>query len=182
MRIYGITDRTLERLAELLAFPAFSLGFWALYLFCGLTDMADGPVARRTGSANAFGARLDTAADAVFLAAALGKLLPVLAVPGWLWVWLVLIAAIKIGNLLWGFRHGKGLAAAHTARNRRLTGIVLFLLPLTLPWAALRWSAVPVCALATAAAVQEGRVLRGGMPRIPPAGGNGGKQRGGDDL
>ena len=120
MRIYGITDRTPERLAELLAFPAFSLGFWALYLFCGRTDMADGPVTRRTGSANAFGARLDTAADAVFLAAALGKLLPVLA--------------------------------------------------------------VPVCALAAAAAVQEGRGLRGGTPRIPPAGGNGEKQRGGDDL
>ena len=28
----------------LLALPAFSSGFWALYLFCGLTDMADGPV------------------------------------------------------------------------------------------------------------------------------------------
>ena len=75
----------------LLAFPAFSPGFWALYLFCGLTDMADGPVARRTGSASASGARLDTAA------------------------------------------------------------------------------------------VQEGRVLRGGMQPIPPAGEIGGKQRGGDD-
>ena len=48
----------------LLALPAFSSGFWALYLFCGLTDMADGPVARRIGSASVFGARLDTAADA----------------------------------------------------------------------------------------------------------------------
>ena len=144
----------------LLTLPEFSPGFWALYLFCGLTDMADGPVARKTGSASALGAQLDTAADAVFLAAAFGKLLPALTVPGWLWVWLALIAAIKIGNLLWAFRHGKGLVAAHTALNR-LTGLVLFLLPLTLPWVALRQSALPVCVLATAAALQEGKVLRG---------------------
>ena len=144
----------------LLAFPAFSHGFWALYLFCGLTDMADGPVARRTGSASAFGARLDTAADAVFLAAAFAKLLPALTVPGWLWAWLALIAAIKTGNLLWALRHGKGLVTAHTALNR-LTGLVLFLLPLTLPWLDLRQSALPVCVLATAAALQEGKVLCG---------------------
>ena len=143
----------------LLALPVFSPGFWALYLFCGLTDMADGPIARRTGSASTFGARLDTAADAVFLAAALGKLLPALAVPGWLWAWLALITAIKIGNLLWALRHGKGLMTAHTALNR-LTGLVLFLLPLTLPWLDLRQSALPVCVLATAAALQEGKVLR----------------------
>ena len=129
----------------LLALPAFSSGFWALYLFCGLTDMADGPVARRIGSASVFGARLDTAADAVFLAAAFAKLLPALTVPGWLWAWLALITAIKIGNLLWALRHGKGL----------------ILLPLTLPWVALRQSALPVCVLATAAALQEGKVLRG---------------------
>ena len=144
----------------LLALPAFSSGFWALYLFCGLTDMADGPVARRIGSASVFGARLDTAADAVFLAAAFGKLLPALAVPGWLWAWMAGIATIKSGNHLWGFRHGKGLVTAHTAWNR-LTGLVLFLLPLTLPWVELRYSAVPVCLLATAAALQEGKVLRG---------------------
>ena len=48
---------------------------------------------------------------------------------------------------------------AHTALNR-LTGLVLFLLPLTLPWVELRYSAVPVCLLATLAALQEGRGIR----------------------
>ena len=86
--------------------------------------------------------------------------LPALTVPGWLWAWLALITAIKIGNLLWALRHGKGLMTAHTALNR-LTGLVLFLLPLTLPWLDLRQSALPVCVLATAAALQEGKVLRG---------------------
>lgn len=155
----GITACRILGSLGLLAFPAFSLGFWVLYLFCGLTDMTDGAVARRTGSADAFGARLDTAADAVFLAAALGKLLPERTVPGWLWAWIGGIAVRKAGNLLWGFRHGKGFAAAHTALNR-LTGLALFLLPLTLPWVERRRGAVPVCVLATVAAVQEGRVIR----------------------
>ena len=108
----GITGCRILGSLGLLAFPAFSAGFWALYLFCGLTDMMDGAVARRTGSAGAFGARLDTTADAVFLAAALWKLLPELAVPGWLWAWLAGIAAVKAGNLLWAPRHGRGFAAA----------------------------------------------------------------------
>ena len=34
-------------------------------IFCGLTDMIDGTVARKTGSDSKFGARLDTVADFV---------------------------------------------------------------------------------------------------------------------
>ncbi len=34
-----------------------------------------------------FGARLDTAAGTVFVAAGMAKLLPVLAPPAWLWEW-----------------------------------------------------------------------------------------------
>ena len=143
--------------------PAGFLGAWGCWLSrCSppaFGPCTDGPIARRTGSASTFGARLDTAANAVFLAAALGKLLPALAVPGWLWAWLALIAAVKIGNLLWGYRHGKGFLTAHTALNR-LTGLELFLLSLTLPWVELRYSAVPVCLLATLAALQEGRGIR----------------------
>ena len=105
----------------------------------------------------------------------LGELLPVLTVPGWFWAWMEGIAAVKAGNLLWSFRHGKGFAAAHTVLNR-LTGLALFLLPLTLPWVELRRSAVPVCLLATAAAVQEGKVIRGG--NAFPASGGRREQRG----
>ena len=78
----------------------------------------------------------------------LGELL---AVPGWLWAWLAGIAAMKAGNLLWGLRHGRSFAVAHTAWNR-LTELALFPLP--------RRSAVPVCLLATAAAIRPRQVSR----------------------
>ena len=86
----------------------------------------------------------------------LGELL---AVPGWLWAWLAGIAAMKAGNLLWGLRHGRSFAVAHTAWNR-LTELALFPLPLTLPRVAPRRSAVPVCLLATAAAIRPRQVSR----------------------
>ena len=47
--------------AALLLFPAFSPPFYALYLAAGLSDMADGAVARGTHTVSEFGARLDTA-------------------------------------------------------------------------------------------------------------------------
>ena len=37
-----------------------------MYLFCGITDMVDGTIARKTKSVSEWGARLDTLADNVF--------------------------------------------------------------------------------------------------------------------
>ncbi|MGN0972134.1 MAG: CDP-alcohol phosphatidyltransferase family protein, partial [Aristaeellaceae bacterium] len=79
----------------LLFTPALSPGFYALYLAAGLTDMLDGPIARKTHTATAAGARLDTLADMALVAACMVRLLPVLALPAWLWVWISVIAAIK---------------------------------------------------------------------------------------
>ena len=41
-------------------------GFYAIYALSGLSDALDGWLARRTGSAGDFGARLDSAADLLF--------------------------------------------------------------------------------------------------------------------
>ena len=68
----------------LLFFPAFSLGFYVTYLLCGLSDMVDGTIARRTNSVSRFGSQLDTVADMVFMMAALIKFLPLIHIPTWL--------------------------------------------------------------------------------------------------
>lgn len=52
----------------LLLCPVFSTVFYIVYLFCGITDMADGTIARKTKSVSELGARLDTVADSVFVA------------------------------------------------------------------------------------------------------------------
>ena len=143
----------------LLFCPAFSPSFVVLYLVSGLTDMVDGAVARKTGTVSAFGAKLDTAADFVFVAVCLWKLLPSLAVPLWLWIWIVLIALIKMINTISGYAIQKKYVALHTVMNK-VTGILLFVLPLTLPVVELKYSAPLVCTVATFAAIQEGHFIR----------------------
>ena len=147
--------------ATLLFCPAFSLSFYILYLAAGLSDMIDGSVARNTGTASEFGAKLDTAADFVFVAVCLWKLLPGLAVPLWLWIWIALIALIKMVNIISGYVIRKKYVAIHTVMNK-VTGILLFILPLTLSVAELKYSAPLVCMAATFAAIQEGHFIRTG--------------------
>jgi len=65
----------------LLFIPLSSVWFPMLYLFCGLTDMIDGTIARKTGAVSEFGARLDTVSDFVFLSVSLVKFLPVVSIP-----------------------------------------------------------------------------------------------------
>ena len=145
----------------LLFFPALSPGFYGLYLAAGLSDMLDGFVARRTNSASPLGAKLDSMADVVFLSVCLIRLLPVLALPVWLWVWVGLIALLRLVNILSGFVCRKKLVLLHTGANK-LTGALLFLLPLSLGFLNIAYTAVPLCALASFAAIQEGHFIRTG--------------------
>lgn len=148
----------------LLFFPALSPGFYDLYLAAGLTDMLDGFVARRTKTASPLGAKLDSIADIIFLAVCLLKLLPVLTLPVWLWVWVGLIALLRLVNILSGFVCRKKLVLLHTKANK-LTGALLFLLPLSLGFLNLLYTAVPLCTLASFAAIQEGHFIRTGRDK-----------------
>ena len=147
----------------LLFCPALSPGFYGLYIAAGLSDVLDGFAARKTNSASEFGARLDTAADLVFVLACLIRLLPVLRIPFWLYVWIGIIALIKIGNIISGFAVKKRFVTVHSVMNK-VTGALLFLLPLTIPVLPLKYAAVVVCAAATFAAMQEGHLIRTGEP------------------
>ena len=139
----------------LLFCPVFSDGFYVLYLFCGLTDMVDGSIARKTGAVSSFGARLDTVADFLFVIASFVKLVPVIRIPVWIWVWAAVIAVVKLVNLVWGSTQMKQMPSLHTIANKA-TGLCLFLLPLTMSFVDLRYTAPVVCAIATIAAIQEG--------------------------
>ncbi|MBR0455109.1 MAG: CDP-alcohol phosphatidyltransferase family protein [Firmicutes bacterium] len=137
---------------------ALSPTFYALYIAAGISDMIDGAVARKTGAVSELGSRLDTIADIVFVAVCLIKLLPVLHVPLWLYIWIAVIAFIKVANIAVGFVGQKELISVHSMMNK-LTGGMLFVLPLTLTFIDLRCSAAVVCVVATIAAIQEGYLI-----------------------
>ena len=149
-----ITGSRIVLSLPLLFIPLTSAWFYALYLLCGLSDMIDGTVARRTNSAIEFGARLDTVSDFVFMSVALIKFLPHLHIPVWLWIWIGVIAMMKLGNAVWGFVRTKKLISPHTVLNK-VMGLLLFLLPMTVSFIELTYILPFVCAVATTAAIHE---------------------------
>lgn len=143
----------------LLFCPALSPTFYVLYIAAGFSDMIDGAVARRTGTVSEFGSRLDTAADTVFAAVCLIKVLPVLEVPIWLSIWIAIIVFMKMANIAAGFIIRKKLISVHSIMNKA-TGGLLFVFPLTPAFIDDRYSAAVVCMAATAAAIQEGYLIK----------------------
>ena len=139
----------------LLVIPLSSAWFYVLYLFCGLTDMIDGAIARKTNAVSSFGSKLDTAADFIFMAVCAVKVLPIIYLPVLLWIWIAVIAIIKFANIVFGFIRRKKLVDYHTDLNK-MTGLLLFLLPFTLQYIEPTYSFAIVCAVATIAAIEEG--------------------------
>ncbi|GEQ33820.1 hypothetical protein B795N_17020 [Marinilactibacillus psychrotolerans] len=121
--------------------------------------MIDGRIARKTNTVSEFGSKLDTAADFIFFIVCLIKLLPILEMPMWLWLWFVIIAIVKISNGLSGVVLQNKSLVEHTIMNK-VTGLLLFILPLTLAIIKLKYSAILLCATATFAAIQEGHFIR----------------------
>lgn len=145
----------------LLFCPALSIPFYALYLIAGFTDMIDGTVARKTNSVSELGSELDTAADIVLVAVCLVKLIPVMDIAAWMYIWTAIIALIKVVNIVSGYVIQERLVAVHSVMNKA-AGALLFALPLTLNFIDLKYSAAVVCAVAAFAAVQEGHYIRTG--------------------
>lgn len=131
--------------------------FWMLYSLCGLSDIADGWLARKLKYETKTGALLDSLADIVFVACCCWKLIPILTFPKWLWMWGIVIVAIKVINQISASVIYKKFVFPHTIANK-VTGFLLFLAaPIAL------WSIIPiavVAGVATIAAVQEGHFIR----------------------
>lgn len=145
----------------LLFCPTLSPAFYVIYLAAGFTDMIDGTVARKTNTVSELGSKLDTIADFIFFVVCLIKLIPIMNIPVWIYFWIAIIAFIKAINVVSGYVLQKKLVAVHTVMNK-VSGALLFILPLTFSILDLKYSAIVVCVVATFAAVQEGHYIRTG--------------------
>ena len=140
--------------------------FGVLYVVCGISDIADGWLARKLKCVTRTGALLDSLADICFVACCAWKLLPILGsalplcfgkeLPPWLWLWAGVIVAIKVVNQLSALvMHGR-CCFPHTLANK-WAGFLLFI---ALP--TIIWSIIPISIaafVATFAAIHEGCVL-----------------------
>ena len=133
-----------------------SVAYWIIYGLCGISDIADGWLARRLKCVTKKGALLDSLADICFVACCAWKLLPILELPQWLWLWAGVIVAIKVVNQLSALVMYGNCCFPHTLANK-ITGFLLFIaVPMTFVFV------IPitiVAAIATFAAIHEGCVL-----------------------
>ena len=128
-----------------------------------MSDMIDGYLARELHAESKTGAVLDSVADICFVACCGIRLLPVLQIPTWLWIWAGGIIVIKLVNQVSALIVSKRFCFPHTKANK-LTGLLLFF-----SFPTVFWSVVPIAFVAVAAtfaAVQEGHFIRTG--RVEP--------------
>ena len=109
-------------------FSSVSGGFLALYSFCALTDLIDGPIARKTQSESAIGGTLDTVGDlATYIA--MGKIMiQQKLVPWWIIVWYATAGAATLASgLIAQAKHGRYLLC-HSLFGKIMGGS-MFLMP-----------------------------------------------------
>jgi len=145
----------------LLFCPALSFSFYSVYVIAGFSDMIDGIIARKMNTVSEFGSRLDTLADFVLVVVCMIKLLPILDIEVWMYIWIGIIAIIKLINVIFGIKQQSRFIAIHSVMNK-IAGGLLFVLPLTIGIINLRYSIVVVCIVATIAAIEEGYYIRTG--------------------
>ena len=140
----------------LLFLPLRSVRFLAVYTLSGLTDAADGTLARKTGTAGDFGARLDSIADLSFFGVLMLKLLPVVyyEMPEGIWYGVCAVLVVRCAAYVVGAIRYRRFAPVHTWLNK-LTGGAIFLLPYALVFSYGTGFLKIVCALALLAAAEE---------------------------
>lgn len=131
--------------------------YWIIYALCGISDIVDGWLARKLKCVTKKGALLDSLADICFVACCAWKLLPILDLPQWLWLWAGVIVAIKIVNQFSALVKYGRCCFPHTTANK-ITGFLLFIaVPMTF------CTVIPIAIVATIttfAAINEGCIVR----------------------
>ena len=121
----------------LLLCNATDIVFWGLYCLCGFSDIIDGFFC--------------------FVGCCAWKLLPLLSLPQWLWIWAGIIVVTKIANQILALVMYGECCFLHTLANK-VTGFLLFVtVPITFQ------SIIPIsitAVIATFAAIDEEHLIR----------------------
>jgi CDP-diacylglycerol---glycerol-3-phosphate 3-phosphatidyltransferase len=131
-----------------------SVVFYAIYIICGLTDIVDGFIARKTGTTSSLGARLDSMGDMVMVGVLLLVLYPIINPPTPIVIWTISIGIIRLASMAVALKKYKTFAGIHTYGNK-ITGIVLFIFPILLPYIHTTVLMYIICVVASISAIEE---------------------------
>lgn len=138
----------------LLLVKPLSGGFYAIYIICGLSDIIDGYIARRTAATSRLGEKLDSIADIIMLAVLIIILYPIVDITRVMVIWILSIGLIRIVSMAIGFKKYKTFAMLHTYGNK-ITGMALFLFPLFIGYFHNTVVIYVICVIASLSAIEE---------------------------
>ena len=154
---YAATTITTIRIigaVSLLFIKPLTTLFYAIYFMCGVSDILDGYIARKTNTISKAGATFDSIADFIFVSVMVVIFIPLISWEMWLIYWIVAITIIRLVSLLIGLAKYHSVAFLHTYANKA-TGLALFLFPLFYHVADITIVAVALCIIASLSAIEE---------------------------
>ena len=137
----------------------FSITFYMIYIYCGLSDMLDGFLARKYKITSEFGAKIDSIADMIFVSVSILKIIHFIEISIAIYIWIIIVVLIKVFNIILGYIQYKNLILLHTVANK-ITGFVLFIIPLTIGVIDIKILEILICGIATFSAIQESYYIK----------------------
>jgi CDP-diacylglycerol--glycerol-3-phosphate 3-phosphatidyltransferase len=131
-----------------------SFHFYLIYTVSGISDIMDGYIARKTKSSSKLGEKLDSAADFIMVVVLIPIFYTILNPGIVILLWIIVIGIIRVISLLIVLIKYKTFGMLHTYGNK-ITGLILFLIPLLLivvPKSILMYL---VCSIASVSALEE---------------------------
>lgn len=113
---------------SLLFIRKYSPLFLIVYTICGLTDILDGYIARKTKTESNFGAKLDTISDLLFFIVMFIIMFDIFLKDIICMAFIIIILLIRILSIIIVLKKYNKFAILHTYINK-LTGLLLFFIP-----------------------------------------------------
>lgn len=150
--------RMMLSLGMIFLFKPLGTAFWILYFICGFSDWADGWIARKYRASSRTGEVLDSLGDVMMILTAGYVILKSVIIPGWLWIYLFMIAFIRILSLMIGYIRYSTWTTIHTYANKAAGLAIFFGIPVYVNWG---WNPVMIvlCVIAAVSAVEEMAIL-----------------------
>lgn len=131
-----------------------SVTFWVCYLWCGISDMLDGLLARKFGQQSMTGAKLDSISDLVFAVTILIVIEQYVYLPMYLWWCIVVITILRLISYSIGFYKYRTFSSLHSLMNK-ITGFFIFAFPLLYICFGVDVAGILICIVASLSSVEE---------------------------
>ena len=150
----AITASRLIASVLLLAAGGLDIYFLVIYCYCGISDLADGYVARKYDLCTEFGSAFDSVTDFVLVLAMLAVLIPAMPAEPWMIYFIIIIAFFRILSFSIASLKFRRPVFLHTKLNK-IAGAFLRVSPVFMLFADLGLVVAAVCTVSLAGALEE---------------------------